>query len=476
MLSREEKAKQIIQATQEAKTVLMKTWRMNENGEPLLSFNPISEPQLQDKDFDAQSWAVENLIPSQAMTILAGKSASFKTYIGLHMAVCISEGMKLFGKIPTEAARVLYIDEETGEAEIQNRIRMIEAGMGIHPRSLNNLFFLSFSGVKIGDTDFQDSIKEFSAGLPMVVIIDTIRRVMGNVEENAADAINQFYNEAIKPMLGLGLTVVCIHHHRKGNGEGEDQLDLIRGSSEFGNTPDSIITMRKSKEDPRMVIISHPKNRRGVPTEDFMVEAAFTDDSVSFNYQGEPEECINHVERCAGAIKKWCETESKFGFLRSEVEDAMKSKDYHPKTIGRALNVLLGNYLIKPEKGKFVVLSRPDTISVEMSNSTKKVTLIPDGTMDYHSSSPFVPSFSDIKGHNGLPSQSHQSIQSHDLRELIKSIVDSFQSNDEQNYQDILSLSGIQIYPENPHGIIQLMLKDGSLLESPKGHLRVNRS
>ena len=252
---------------------------------------------------------------------------------------------------------------------------------------------------------------------------------------------------------------------------------MIRGSSEFGNTPDSIITMRKSKEDPRMVIISHPKNRRGVPTEDFMVEARFSEDSVLFDYQGEPEECINHVERCAGAIKKWCETESKYGFTRSEVEDAMKSKDYHPKTIGRSLNSLLGNYLIKPEKGKFVVLSRPDTISKEsLSNSTNILALIPDGTMDYYSSSPFVPSFSDIKGHNGLPSQSNQSNQSNDLRGIIKSIVEAFQSNDDNNYNDILSLAGIQIYPENPEGFIQLMLKDGSLLENPKGHLRVNRS
>lgn len=62
------------------------------------TFTPISVDELLRKEFEADSWLVEGLIPKNGITVISGNPASFKTWLILLLAKHIAEGEALFGR------------------------------------------------------------------------------------------------------------------------------------------------------------------------------------------------------------------------------------------------------------------------------------------------------------------------------------------------------------------------------------------
>ncbi|GEM_PF-6785713 len=57
-----------------------------------LIFKPIKVSELMQKEFDAEEFIVDNLIPEHGITIISGYPGSFKTFITLNIAIKVAKG------------------------------------------------------------------------------------------------------------------------------------------------------------------------------------------------------------------------------------------------------------------------------------------------------------------------------------------------------------------------------------------------
>jgi RecA-family ATPase len=73
---------------------------------------------------------IEGILYQGGKMVIGGESKSFKTWILLHLATCISTGREWLG-FPTTQSRVLYVNFELPEFAIQKRIREICDAMHI---------------------------------------------------------------------------------------------------------------------------------------------------------------------------------------------------------------------------------------------------------------------------------------------------------------------------------------------------------
>jgi hypothetical protein len=335
-----------------------------------------------------QEWIVENLIPEGAVVLLAGKRASFKTWLVLELIKSISLGQAFLEKFQTKKVGAWIIDEENGIQTLKERLfKLIDENT-----KLEGVYFTSFEGIKLDRRDWFEKVKQKLAEHPEIklLVIDSFRRVSG-IEENDAGEISEFLTTKLRPLsLEYGLTIILIHHLRKGLGRNPiDEMDEIRGSSDLANYSDVVIILERPKGSQNRVILKQVKSRRSPELEPLLIDIDWSDDKVKFICQGSALELLNDLERCEHQILIWIEENNITTFQRKEAIEAMKSYNFSSKTTQRALTELVAQgKLLKLKKG---VYAKPETLTSYISNEEDigdKTEFGTEGTSIYNTSVP----------------------------------------------------------------------------------------
>lgn len=79
---------------------------------------------------EAETYTVDPFLPAGKTTIVYGAGGTGKSYIACLAAVCVATGRPMLGW-PVRRGAVLYLDWETDQYEIDERIKRVSAGMGI---------------------------------------------------------------------------------------------------------------------------------------------------------------------------------------------------------------------------------------------------------------------------------------------------------------------------------------------------------
>jgi hypothetical protein len=220
-----------------------------------------------------------------------------------------------------------------------------------------------------------------------LLIIDSFRRVSG-IEENDAGEISEFLTTKLRPLsLEYGLTIILIHHLRKGLGRNPiDEMDEIRGSSDLANYSDVILILERPKGAQNRVILKQVKSRRSPELEPLLINIEWGD-KVKFICQGSALEYLNDVERCKNQILVWMEENNITTFETKEVNDAMRSYKFSAKTTQIALAELVAEgKLIKLKRGVFAKPTEALTSFINNNNKTRdKMQLWTERTSIYSS-------------------------------------------------------------------------------------------
>jgi archaellum biogenesis ATPase FlaH len=183
-------------------------------------------------------WIVEPLFSKGSLSVIVGASGSMKTYAMLHAGLCIAAGKQWLG-FPTKQTPVLYVDEESGEERISLRIKQIVKG-----ESLPDSFPFKFSPTpRLNFTQdehvqlLRDQIVQYKFRL---VIIDSMIDVIGDADENSANAINPVMMRLSQLAKETKAAIVLIHH------TGKDSK--YRGTSAIPGSVDLMLYLKKDKE------------------------------------------------------------------------------------------------------------------------------------------------------------------------------------------------------------------------------------
>ena len=299
-----------------------------------------------DKDFkeiknQKTEWLIENWIPKGDICFMAGKSASFKSTIALHMGYAIADDKLVFNKYKVMPGNVLYLNEENSSNIILSMISRVKKGLNINKPK--NKFGLSIlENIRMDNSEHLYFLIDFiNKNKIDVLFVDSFARFMSFDENNATEMNKMFNNWKIFRKLCNNLTIISLHHHKKSNGKfAGDARDMLRGSSDIVNNADSIIVIDRKKGS-KYVKMSHVKNRSGEEMEKklIIIESGDKKDMAYF-YESDEElnsnGSINKSDKCAEEILMWLNKIHLNEFSKKQIPDTLVSK-YPNTTLSTAL-------------------------------------------------------------------------------------------------------------------------------------------
>ncbi|MDT9688166.1 AAA family ATPase [Streptomyces sp. P9(2023)] len=161
------------------------------------------------------------MAPGQQITVV-GDGKAGKSLFAQEWMWRMATGQPFLGDKPQDPVRILYLDAENGQEQVQERFLSFGAG----PRNMGQLAYASFPPVRPLDTpgggaDLLSLVKATGAEL---VVIDTVSRFISG-PENDADTWLSLYRHTLLPLKRDRIGSVRLDHR------GKDSERGARGSS-----------------------------------------------------------------------------------------------------------------------------------------------------------------------------------------------------------------------------------------------------
>lgn len=170
-------------------------------------------------------WIADGLLLERSLVMLYGPPKSFKTFLGLTLALCIATGRD-FHDVPVVRGRVTYVAAEGHAAETRDRVLAWCHENKVAPSELRGWFDLVVSGVRL---DRPESVKEFLKVDPSprtVVFFDTLNRNMEGHESDTQD-MTRVVAGCDRVRRALQTMVVVVHHTGVEQGRARGSTVLI---------------------------------------------------------------------------------------------------------------------------------------------------------------------------------------------------------------------------------------------------------
>jgi len=331
-------------------------------------------------------WLVEGLVPESSMALFAGRQGEFKSYLSMYLAWCIATGTPFLNK-KVKKGRVLYVDEENSIEEINARFEKLKntfkelarkpkgniLGYADLEKDVTDNMALMFSkGIKMnmmGKTKLEETIKEFK---PIIVIVDSLVRVMDGDENNAGDA-RKVFNTIKDLSKNFGCSFFFLHHMRKfaQTRTGKVTVDDIRGSSDFTAAPSSILLMNRTDKENHLYEVTQAKSRSKVGFEEpiyFKVEdrmCSDTTEGIFLKITDAPKiEAKTLSKKLPNEILQILKVENITSFKRKEIQDRYDKK--RAKSVDRALDKLVEEKILKKvASGSYEVAEPKEPVDFE---------------------------------------------------------------------------------------------------------------
>jgi hypothetical protein len=208
-----------------------------------------------DFDLNADEFLVEGILPSQGLATLYGPPKSYKSFVGVDMALAVAQGVP-WGAREVKQGPVVYVAGE-GVAGLRKRVKGFRMHHGIEGQEVP--FFLVSArlnlGAAAGDTaDLVTAVRGVhGAQRPALIVIDTLSRMLAGQSENAEGMFN-FVNNAEALSDELGCAVLAVHH------EGKNSEAGMRGSSNLLGAVVAAIRVRRTADRQAVLTVEAAKD------------------------------------------------------------------------------------------------------------------------------------------------------------------------------------------------------------------------
>lgn len=231
-LFREQEAKSTIrtEAKEERGTFCIKKMNARE-----LYQTPLASP----------TWIVDQMIP-QGLSVIASPPKTGKSYFVLQSAFAVARGEKFLGYRTTKG-KVLLISLEDTFNRLQKRIVQVCPDTSRIPDNLDmTVEFPRLDSEGLACLDKQ--IKENGYSL---VILDTWGKTKPNGQakrsENVYETDVRLVSEVKKLADKYGISILLVHHLKKGGGASKDWLESLSGSMGLSATVDGLLALERDR-------------------------------------------------------------------------------------------------------------------------------------------------------------------------------------------------------------------------------------
>lgn len=199
-------------------------------------------------DDTAPKWLIRDLWSSAAVGLVGGTPKSYKSWIGLDMAVSVASGTPCLGRYPVETpGRVLIYLAEDALSSVRERVGGIAASRALDLPTLDVLA-ITVPRLRLDQDRDRAMLLETARRLrPRLVLLDPLVRLHA-ANENDAGEIAQLLGFLRLMQRELDLAVVLVHHTRKYVPAGTQAGQGLRGSGELHAFGDSNLYLRRTRE------------------------------------------------------------------------------------------------------------------------------------------------------------------------------------------------------------------------------------
>ena len=189
---------------------------------------------------------VDNVLRVNEVALLIGAAKANKTWIGIDLAMAVTEGGRFMGALQCAAGDVLYLDAESSREMLAERLRLCRLNS---PRAVGKLSVLCQRGKSPSTLDAAiDTIAQgISQANAELCIIDTLSAYFPIINEND----NAEATHIMSRLVALGEDYACaiciIHHTPKMGGTLRTVADSSAGAGAYARRADSIIAVRQEE-------------------------------------------------------------------------------------------------------------------------------------------------------------------------------------------------------------------------------------
>lgn len=206
------------------------------------------------KEIEKAPVLIEGLLKQGSKMVLGGGSKSFKTWTLLNLGLSVAYGKPFWGH-EVKQGRVLYVDMELDEEDLQFRKNWIERAMGIREsipgkfdvlplrRILNQWRRKKKQGINLDPFEEITKIIGRSRNDYSLILLDPLYKFLGDRKENDTADMADLFADIEYLSDETGAAVVVGVHFSKGNQALKEVMDRISGSGVFARDPDSIVVM-----------------------------------------------------------------------------------------------------------------------------------------------------------------------------------------------------------------------------------------
>lgn len=172
------------------------------------------------KEYEAEPFLLNPYIPTGGIVFLWGDTSVGKSPLGWHIAGAIGSGTPFFG-LPTQKGRVLYIELDTPERSVAERLKKLR----VPPNADIDFLFLPPLSVPVVTKEDFAKLNEAAERLPDLVIVNTLRKChsLNDKEAQTPKVVYEFFQR-----IFAGSAMLFVHHSKK------SQLNQASGSYENG--------------------------------------------------------------------------------------------------------------------------------------------------------------------------------------------------------------------------------------------------
>lgn len=245
----------------------------------------LSFLELMSKEFPKIPWDVEGIFESGTVNMISAPPNQYKSWLVLHMAICLAEGTEVFERFKTKPQSILIVNEEDNQRMIKDRsLKMTSEikDLGIH--------FMVMTGFKVDEDSITDILLEAEYRNITFVVFDSLRSIHSANENDSKEM--QEIMDCFKVLTKNGITVLFTHHHRKkafGKSK-DDSGEESRGSTAINAGVHGHISCEEIfKEDGKYLLISQRKLKCDEKLKPFLlkIEADKENNRMGFRYVGE---------------------------------------------------------------------------------------------------------------------------------------------------------------------------------------------
>ncbi len=298
------------------------------------------------------NWLIDEFIPAGSVVLLAAREGHMKTWLALEMAHAVGEGVDWIGRecLPGKA---LLIDGENPDDMLKQRLAAVGESPNVYVWRWQEERF----PVSLDDPWLKRASKDFD-----LLIIDTLKRFMSDLEENSATEMARITGQ-LRELTRYGASVLVLHHAKK-----DGEKPGYRGSSELGAGVDVVYLVEKGTSTGEEFLKITSAKDRFKPTGTFTLRIENSEGGPVFKpTEGGASEGLKFTAETAASLSAIIsQLAMEFGRApnQSEIVKAAGPKGLNRRAVRRNLSLGIGRYWNEVASGKSKVYQALPTDSL----------------------------------------------------------------------------------------------------------------